>query len=1129
MPEGARWERNATLKPILRFPPRSDNFGMMNGDLLQHPDRIGEYRILGCIGQGAMGTIYRAEHPRHPNQVALKILRRERLQQMPRARREIQALARISHPGVVRILDSGNLDGLPWYVMDFIEGPTFREYCKQFGGFGNGASLSAPFNSVDLKQMLRIAVRISWPLAYLHGEGIVHRDLKPENILMGADDRPVLVDFGLHQEFGGGSSREQLAPEGGISGTLRYMSPEQIRGRLVDARADLYSLGVVLYEMLVGEPPFKAATPYLLARAHMKQPSVPPSERVGGVPFELDELVLRLLEKDPRDRLGYADDVAMTLRRMGILERPGPDWPRPKPYLYRPALAGRRKELRKLQNFLKRLDSSRGGMLFIGGETGVGKTRLALELSREARRRKVLVLTGGCMPPADRRSGTSPRISAPLALLRNPLRGIADWCRQMGEAETKRVLRQRTRILEPYEPSYADLPGLEEEATPVDLPSRAARDRLFNALREILAAVAEATPVIVLLDDIQWIDELAMEFLERLARTKALDNTPVLLVSTYRPEELDDRLRELIQEAGEDLILLKRLSDREVARIVADMLAFDEPPEKLTAYLAKQSEGNPFFVAEYLQAAVEDGILARDEDSRWQVVDPSESQGDYDPLHMPQSLRQIIERRLQGLREPTLLVASAAAVIGRGAAPKLLGLMTGLDETQLLHEVEELIRRQVLEEQEDGRLRFTHDKIREIAYGRLWGIRYRKLHRAAAQAIEQLMGKNDDDWLGSLGNHWECAGNAKRARKCYLAGARKAIAHYAHQKAEQLYGAYLSLVPLPTRKSLVVRNELATKILEVQGRNNEALAQHRTAERESRQIGDQKAWSLSLLGQGRIWHSLGKLEMAREFYLRALEISRGGKHRQTESKALGNLALVEWETGNNESARVLFEQDVELTRRIGDRSGEGISLGNLGLLHLDENRPEVALDYLEQDLAIAREVGNRWSEGVSLLNIASIHFDRGNLAKAGKLRLEALGIAREIGHRVFEANVLKNLAHHSRLALGDFERSDHLLDTAEAMMQEMGCSHQLASCLCERALNQLARNRKPPETLVQRARRLARIDANPDSAIGREIALMERRIEAFDAGKELHRGELLQELPPPLQDKLLELMENQGY
>jgi serine/threonine protein kinase len=203
-------------------------------------ETIGPYRITGLIGSGGMGAVYRCVHPDRDTAVAIKTVPLPHESLLPAIRREIHALRKLRHPGIVRILDSGTNDGIPWYAMELLGQRSMADFRDELWASG-------PPAPGRLREALTILRRLCEPLAYLHGEGMVHGDIKPENVLLGADRRPVLIDLGLLTAFGEHPSRDALDTRLHGAGSAAYMAPEQIEGEPVDARADLYAVGCVLY------------------------------------------------------------------------------------------------------------------------------------------------------------------------------------------------------------------------------------------------------------------------------------------------------------------------------------------------------------------------------------------------------------------------------------------------------------------------------------------------------------------------------------------------------------------------------------------------------------------------------------------------------------------------------------------------------------------------------------------------------------------------------------------------------------------------------------------------------------------------------------------------------------------
>ncbi|QRK08251.1 protein kinase [Archangium violaceum] len=745
---------------------------------------LGPYRLLEVLGQGGMGVVYRAVHRDTGEAVAVKTVRVAAESMLAGLRREIHALGRLHHPGVVRILDQGLHDGRPWYAMELLQGQTLRGHLDALRA-RREAGVAPP-----LGPTLTVLRRLCAPLAFLHGNGIVHRDLKPENIFLRPDGAPVLVDFGFAAQVGASRGREVLEVGGGIVGSEAYMAPEQIRGEFVDARTDLYALGCVLYEVVTGQPPFTDPRAGKIVFQHVQRRPVPPSRRVAGLPEGLDALVLRLLEKRPEDRLGYAEDVAAALASLGAEGEASAVTPRSPTYLYRPGFSGRAEALRVLRRGIDEARDGRGGCIYLGGESGVGKTRLALEAATEAAWAGLAVVTGECMPLD---AGGGDTRGAPLHPFRPLLLAVADRCREQGAEETARLLGPRGKVLAAFEPGLADLPGLGALPEPPPLAVPAARARLLDALRDTLLAFARVQPLLLVLDDLQWADELSLAFLQSL-RPERLEGHGVLVVGTWRLEEMGEALGELAGAPGAVSLSLQRLEAGSVGEMVRGMLALREPPAALVDFLVRHSSGNPFFIAEYLRTAMGEGMLFRDGDGVWRLQPRGERAGGLEEvLPHPRSLAELLERRLGNLGVEARALAQRAAVLGREFEPDLLKDTAGLDDTAAMETVEVLRLRQVLEDGEGGRLRFVHDKLREAAYARLPEEEALALHHRAAEALEARYAAAPDAARHSpvLGHHWARAKVHDRAATWLSRAAERARAAYATNEALGFYRSVL--------------------------------------------------------------------------------------------------------------------------------------------------------------------------------------------------------------------------------------------------------------------------------------------------------------------------------------------------
>jgi tetratricopeptide (TPR) repeat protein len=997
------------------------------------PHTIGPYRIVEPLGRGGMGVVYRAEHLQSAKPVALKTVLVPHEGMLQGIRREIHALARISHPGIVRIVEEGVEEGRPWYAMELLEGETLRQYIGSSG-------------HTTLQRVLTIVRRLCAPLSFLHGEGVVHRDLKPENVLVRRDGMPVLVDFGLASQFTAKLSREVLELRAGsAAGTVAYMAPEQARGELVDARADLYALGCMLYELLAGRPPFVGTMAIQVLYQHFNTAPRPPSELAPGVPPELDALILSLLAKRPQDRLGHADDVAAALDRLGAEDGLASASPKPRAYLYRPGFTGREEPFLMLTERLSGVEQNgTGSLVLIGGESGVGKTRLAMELIRAATPRRNRVLSGECLPPA---AGVQGQGGAPLQPLRSALQQIADRCREKGLEETERLLGKRGKLLALYEPSLAGLPGQDAYPEPAELPAEAALLRLYTYLADTFAALAGGaagwSPVLLILDDLHWADDVTLGLLGFLLRTGRLEAMALLIVGTYRTEEVEALgrapLKTVLEAPSAWRLALGRLDQKAVGSIVADMLALAEPPETFVRYLTRQSEGNPFFVAEVLRTAVAEAVLYRDAVGRWRVAAEAEAvtEAVYEALPLPHSLRELVGLRLDGLSAPTRRLAEAAAVLGREVHEAMLAEVSGMEDSEILDATREILARQVLEELEGGRLRFVHDKIREVTYECIAASQRQALHLTAARAMERRPEAERGEMLAAMGHHWEQAGERSKARDCYLAGARAAKARYTQDEAERLYRAYLRLVDTPTPESVVARYELAWDILFMRNKAPESIPEHHKALAEARELGDRETEGNVLRGFGAIFRNAGQIKDACVVYEQALQLARQTRDPRAEGLTQVALGVVLREQGRMDEARGLCERALAIAHEARDTRTEEYALAELADFHREQGRMDEAYRLYEKYLHLAREHGNRRLEAGALRHLGLLRYEQGRLEEGFALCSESLAVFRAIGELRFESHALLTLAMFPHVQ-GRFDEARVLYEQALARQRDVG-------------------------------------------------------------------------------------------
>ena len=274
------------------------------------------YEILQKTGDGGMATVYKAKCRLLQRYVAVKVLKREYIDDISFSKKfatEAQSAASLSHPNVVSIYDVGREDDINYIVMELIEGKTLKEIIKQEG-------------KLNWKKACDIAYKISQGLEHAHKNHIIHRDVKPQNIIVTDDMNVKVADFGIAKA----ASSTTITMSSDTMGSVHYFSPEQAKGGITTEKSDIYSLGIVLYEMLTGVLPFNGETPVSIALKHVQEEAKMPSELEITVPTSVNNIIMKAIQKDPNLRYQHVEDMAVDIKL--ALNNPSGDYGKIKNY-----------------------------------------------------------------------------------------------------------------------------------------------------------------------------------------------------------------------------------------------------------------------------------------------------------------------------------------------------------------------------------------------------------------------------------------------------------------------------------------------------------------------------------------------------------------------------------------------------------------------------------------------------------------------------------------------------------------------------------------------------------------------------------------------------------------------------
>lgn len=710
----------------------------------------GRYRLESILGQGGMGTVYKAHDETLKRDVALKVMSNARLGTDGRARmlREAQVVANLNHANIVAVHDAGEIGEQPYIVMEYVQGETLDIQ-----------------KSERIEDVVGVALQICDALEHAHTQDIIHRDLKPENITIEPNGNLKLMDFGLAR-----SSASRLTNEGAMMGTVFYMAPEQAMGKDVDARTDLYAFGVLLYEMLTGHLPFEADNAIAVITQHIHAPVVAPRARREDIPTHLNNLIVKLLSKSPEERPENIQEVRAVLNLSksqthdsDSMEFSGID------RIVRGRIIGREAEMTQARTAWKNARESHGQILLISGEPGIGKTRFTQEIITQAE------FSGGRTLFGASYQGSNAPYAPYAEIVRSVLRQSASGKPDIPE----HILADLLIMVPDLHAYYPDVP------TNPRLEGGAEKQRIFENFSAFIEILSQTTPLLIVIDDIHWADTGTLDLTRHLSRRNK--NLPILIVGTYREIEMAgsnafrNALNDINRESHVDRIKLGRLGKEQVRQMLTALFA-DTITDDFLLGIYKETEGNPFFIEEVCKALVESGKLYF-KNGEWHRPEMGE-------LEIPQSVMVAIQSRVNKLPQEVQDTLRLASIIGREFDYEVLAEASDLDEDALIDCLEATERAQLIEElplKGDTVFQFVHALIPATMLEEVSSLRKRRIHRKVANAMMKVKPEE----VQAIAYHFIETGDLENGLKYAREAGDRASQVSAMQEAIKAYGQAL--------------------------------------------------------------------------------------------------------------------------------------------------------------------------------------------------------------------------------------------------------------------------------------------------------------------------------------------------
>jgi predicted ATPase len=751
---------------------------------LQPGSTLGPYEIVSLLGAGGMGEVYRCVDPRLARDVAVKVIRRALVHDttaLDRLLREASLASALNHPNIVTIYETGSVGTDRYIAMELVEGTTLREACA--------AGLPAP-------RALGLIRQVAEALAVAHAAQIVHRDIKPENVMVRPDGYVKLLDFGLArlQPDALAAGQTTGATEAGmILGTIGYMAPEQARGDATGAEADIFALGVMLYELLTGRHPFTAASPLGTLHALMWETPEPPSHVTSEIPRAIDQLILEMLQKDARLRPGATEvmyrlalvhDSALTAALAEAAPR------RPSPLRH---IVGRDADLDVLVREFARVANGRASLVLVSGEAGMGKTTLVDAFLRQLADQDEPVRVG--------RGRCSERLAGSEAYL--PVLEVLD---SLQRSERHGNV---TRLVRTVAPSwYAQI------APPSGNDSSAARlaaetvggsqERLKREIAALLEELGRLQPLVLYLDDVHWADPSSVDLIAYLARR--LEHARVMAIFTARPSVLAQArhpflaLKHELQAHGLIReIALALLTETDVDRYLALQYPEHAFPPGLAALIHRRTDGQPLFVADLVRELRRRDVL-RQQDGRWVLEGDLSSVAEL----IPESVRSLLQAKLAALEDEDRRLLGAAAVQGTDFDSAVLARALQIDDEVVESRLDRLEREHALvrfageaecpDRSLTLRYQFAHDVYYRAFLDSLRATRRVSLSRAVADALIARCGDAAGEGVADIALLLEAARDNLRAAEYWNRAAQAAARLYAHDETARMASRGLGLL-----------------------------------------------------------------------------------------------------------------------------------------------------------------------------------------------------------------------------------------------------------------------------------------------------------------------------------------------
>ncbi|MDH4223725.1 MAG: protein kinase, partial [candidate division Zixibacteria bacterium] len=716
--------------------------------------------MLRKLGEGGMGSVFLVEDSLENNKgIALKTIKtdQQKLPALQRFKNEFKSLTELRHPNLAEVYDFGIIRNPSskeeeyFFTMEYVEGKDFFEASE----------------NLTYDELYEIIVQICKALDYVHLRGFLHNDLKPENILVKNPEKgkyqTKLMDFGL---------AEENPTPGKIKGTAFYIAPEIALSKSATPLSDLYSLGVVLYQVCTRQLPFQGKDAVEILRNQIDQDPIPPQRIKADIPSPLQSIILKLLSKNSKNRFQSANEVIEALNRLAQKDFKIDTQDAGESFLLSGKFIGRESECflfeQSLQNLLK---DKKGGVILIRGVSGIGKSRLLSEFKYQAQLNSLNFFAGNIASEGGA-----------------PYQPIKEILKQILPQYDKSLQKKYSGILERL------IPESFHSESPVELAKlnpEQEKIKLFDGITQLILEFSESTPSVFGFDDLQLADSSSLELLCYISRN--IKGYPILLLGTYQDREKSGQKEETSfeREVGElqtegflSELCLKAFELKEIEKLLQSILGMESLPAGFIQKVKELTAGNPLFLQEVIKAIFEKKSFSR-KDLFWFL-----EKFNFSELKIPRTLKGIISERIRNLKPELLNVAQTIAAFNRAVETGVLKKAISQHKDSLSSTLKALEKLEIIKvEQDEGAevYSFTNAQIREVIHAEMESESKKKLHGELGYLLVDFYGSDHKAHSEELAYHFNNSFDQQKGLSYSLLAGRRSKKIFANSEAVRFF------------------------------------------------------------------------------------------------------------------------------------------------------------------------------------------------------------------------------------------------------------------------------------------------------------------------------------------------------